>query len=240
FENTAEISPEFQDVQRWLDKTYERAVQYVGVFPFRNQTHAVVDGYFIASEILSRLEAMDLKFAEFLPYADMVALVSQLRRRHPGRPPRTSDILQLASEEGLTSVVWGSVRELKVSDSPERFREYEDQRTVVVKDSAGNDVEQSEPIFYREYVKVRRVKVRMEYVILDVASGRELDRQRYTEELQDEARWIAYQGSINDLPRAKRRYLDAPREPRPANVLVEELLAKLSGKIARQIIKFYR
>jgi len=77
-------------------------------------------------------------------------------------------------------------------------------------------------------------------MILDTETGKYLDEHRYREEIIDEARWIAYQGSINDLPRNKRKYLDAPRNVRPEYVLIDELLQKIGERISWEVIRFYK
>ena len=139
----------------------------------------------------------------------------------------------------MNSIVWGKIRDVYIKDEPESFTEYEHKKTTTVKDTSGNDVEKTESIVYREYKKSRRVKIELQTMILDTKTGKYLDEHRYREELTDEARWIAYQGSINDLPKKKRKLLDAPRNLRPEYVMIDALLQKIAEKISREVIRFY-
>ena len=68
----------------------------------------------------------------------------------------------------------------------------------------------------------------------------QLDHQRFVEDITDEARWVGYQGSIYDLPEDKRALLDAPRDPKPAQVLIDELAFSISEDIAKYLIKYYK
>ncbi len=67
-----------------------------------------------------------------------------------------------------------------------------------------------------------------------------LGEARLQEGVFDEAQWVAYTGSIYDLPEEKRPLLEAPRAPRPPDVLIEGALVKISERIARHVGRFYR
>ena len=239
FQLTREYNPDYKDVAKLKQRAYENAVQFVGIFPFLNQTEFVVDGYFIAGEILGHVLNKNIEFVEFLDYADMVSLVTELRRNSPGRI-NEAKLLTVAEKEGLNSVVWGKVKDIDVRDKPESFHEYEHENTVVVEDSAGKEIEEIETIYYRQYHKSRFVRILVQYIIIDTETGRHLESQRFVEDITDETIWIAYQGSIYDLPENKRHYLDAPRDPRPTSILVDKLFESISRKIGRGIVKFYR
>ncbi|MFQ5677567.1 MAG: tetratricopeptide repeat protein [bacterium] len=239
FEQCQEFVPDYRDADRWARTSYESAVQYVGIFPFLNQTRFAVDGYFIASEIESRVFHENLKFLELLPHPEVVALVRELRRSRRNSVSE-SEILTLARREDLNAVVWGKVRDLSIEDTPTSFEEHEYRKTVVVQDTSGNDIEKSGSIFYREYSKSRLVRMEVQYYILDAESGTYLDEDRLREEVHDEAHWIAYQGSINDLPKKKRKYLDAQKDVRDKYVLINELLESISKRISRRVVRFYQ
>jgi len=239
FEFAREFVADFKDVALWAERAYENAVQYVGIFPFLNQTQVRLDGYFIASEIEHHVNRPDLKFLDLLPHTEIMGLVSELRTSRYFSVSE-SELLSVAKKEGMNSIVWGKIRDVYIKDEPESFTEYEHEKTITVKDTSGNDVEKVESIFYREYAKSRRVKIELQTMILDTETGKYLDEHRYREEIIDEARWISYQGSIDDLPRNKRKYLDAPRNVRPEYVIIDELLQKIAEKISREVIRFYK
>ena len=239
FEFAREFVADFRDAALWAKRAYENAVQYVGIFPFLNQTRVSIDGYFIASEIGHHVNQADLKFLDLLPHTEIIGLVSELRTSRYSSVSE-SELLSVAKKEGMNSIVWGKIRDVSIKDEPESFTEYEHKKTTTVKDTSGNDVEKAVSIFYREYTKSRRVKIELQTMILDTETGKYLDEHRYREEIIDQARWIAYQGSINDLPRNKRKYLDAPRNVRPEYVVIDELLQKIGERISRKVIRFYK
>jgi len=239
FESAREFVADFRDAALWAKRAYENAVQYVGIFPFLNQTRVRIDGYFIASEIGHHVNQADLKFLDLLPHTEIIGLVSELRTSRYFSVSE-SELLSVAKKEGMNSIVWGKIRDVSIKDEPESFTEYEHNKTTTVKDTSGNDVEKVESIFYREYTKSRRAKIELQTMILDTETGKYLDEHRYREEIIDKARWIAYQGSMNDLPRNKRKYLDAPRNVRPEYALIDELLQKIGERISREVIRFYK
>ncbi len=238
FEKTQKIIEEYKDTTDWVQRAFDNAVQYVGVFPFQNLSEYTVDGYFIASGILNRVIHANIRFAEFLSEANMNALLNKLRSKKQNRILEV-ELLKLANDEGLNSIVWGNVRKVNVKDKPESFTEFKYEKTIAVKDSAGKEVKETEPIFYREYTKSRTVRIYVDYFILESETGKYLYRQRLEEDLNDVAHWIAYQGSIYDLPENKRYLIDAPRNPRPLFTLMNELLDSISNKISREVIRFY-
>jgi len=238
FEFTREFVSDFRDADLWAKRAYENAVQYIGVFPFLNQTQVSIDGYFIASEIEHYTNQADLQFLDLLPHTEIIGLVRELRTsRHFS--VSESELLNLAKKEEMNSIVWGKVRDVYIKDEPESFTEYEHKKTTTVKDTSGNDIVKVESIFYREYTKSRRVKIELQTMILDTETGKYLDEHRYREEITDVARWIAYQGSINDLPKKKRKLLDATRNVRPEYVMIDEVLQKIAKKVSREVIRFY-
>lgn len=239
FEAVEDYVPGFKDAQNWADRAYEKAVQYVAVVPFLNESRVAVDGYFLASEILQKLQHVELPFADFMDHAQTVAMLSSIRRGRYGSVSE-AQLLDAAKEQGLDAIVWGKVKEVSVKDRPEKVTEYEDEKVVVVQDSSGKDVESREPIYYREHVRRRVVKIAVEYVILDCETGRYLDKQRFRDDIVDEAVWIAYQGSVYDLPESKRPLLDARRNPQDVPVLLDQLLQKMSDRISRQVERFFK
>ncbi|MFQ5603913.1 MAG: hypothetical protein ACE5HS_11655 [bacterium] len=239
FETTQKYVEDYRDAAEWAQRAYDEAVQVVGIFPFQNLTAHTVDGYLIASEVINRAIHANLRFAEFLNEAEMNELVNILRRKRPDKLLEV-EILKLASDEGLDAVVWGKVQEVRVKDYPESFKEFEHEKVVVVEDSSGKEVEEKTPIYYREYSRARQIRLSVDYFILEAATGKYLDRNRFVEQVRDEVQWIAYQGSIYDLPKNKRPLLDARRDPQPVQALLNELLVKIGQKISREVIKYYR
>ncbi len=238
FETIEEYASDYKDAAEWVDRAYEEAVQYLAVFPFKNETAANLDGFLLAAEILQHTINGNLKFVDFLNQGEMAALLHD----HNLNRYRLSEahLAQVAQDEGLDSFIWGRVLDIDVRDKPQSFVEYEHKKTVVVEDSAGNKIEETELIYFREYSRSRVVRIAVEYVIVDSETGRYLHKQGLTEDIADEARWIAYQGSIYDLPKEKRPLLDAPRNPRPPEVLIDDLLLSLGKNIARDLLRFYR
>ncbi len=239
FEQAEAYDPDSRELQAWADRAYEEAVQFVAIFPFANNTPVQIDGQRLAQDILALVETRDLKFVEFLSHPETISLVSQSAFSRYGQI-NESELRTIAADEGLDSFIWGSIAHLDVDDTPETFEEYQHDKVIARRDSAGQEVESTETIFYREYSRKRRVRIEVEYVILESETGKTLERQRFRQDVADVARWIAYQGSIYDLPENKRHLLDAPPNPRPVSALVGELLATLVEDIARDIVRFYR
>jgi len=239
FEQAQEVDPDYKDLSDWVDRAYQEAVQVSAVFPFQNRSDVPVDGYLIAREVLNRAERGNLKFVTFLSHPETVALVNTLEYSRYGRLDE-AQLLQAAADEGLDSIVWGIVHKVEVDDAGPDYVEYEDELITTDKDSTGQKVEHSQPIYYREYTMSRRVKVRVELLFLQPATGAVLEQERFSDNATDVAKWISYQGSIYDLPKKKRQLLDAPRDPRPVPEMVHHLLLDLSDRMGRRVIKFYR
>lgn len=226
-------------IEKWLDKAYKEAVQYVAVFPFLNGTKAQVDGYRIAGDIITQLTHANLKFADFLPQPETLTLLNRANTPASGRVSE-GELIQIAEEEGLDSFVWGAVRTIDVRDKPEEMHEYGHEKIIVVQDSSGKDVEETETIYYREYTTERQVTVRLRCRVIDTATGKILFEEKYRQQITDLARWVAYQGSIYDLPEKKRGLLDASRDPRDIPILINEMIFAIVDKISRDLIGFYQ
>ena len=239
FETVYTFMDDYRDVAEWVERAYEEATQYVAIFPFSNRSPFDVDGYFFAAEILNRVFNVSLDFVEFLPYSDMVAALDELHLNLPGRL-HESDLLRAASREKLDAFVWGVIRDIEVKDSPETLKELEHEVATSVKDSLGRTVTEKRTIFYREYTAKRFVRMSVDGTIYGADTAGQLDHQRFVEDITDEARWVGYQGSIYDLPEDKRALLDAPRDPKPAQVLIDELAFSISEDIAKYLIKYYK
>lgn len=239
FEACLSYIPGYRDAEEWVQRAYDEAVQYVAIFPFLNRSESPIDGYQITSDILLQVTNRDLKFVDFMPHPETVSLLSKLTSNRYGRFSET-DLLSLADEEGLDAFVWGTIHDVDARDFQEKFKEYGHDRVVTVQDSTGNDVEQTETIYYREYTRKREVRVRVAFRILATETGRILEQKRYNETINDVANWVAYQGSIYDLPESKRALLDAPRDPRPVPELANQLLASIAHQIAHDVIRFYQ
>jgi len=239
FEQSKEYNDTQPDIENWLDKAYEAAVQYVAVFPFFNATNVQVDGYRIAGDITTQIFNASLEFLDILPQPETLTLLGRTNAAGIGRVSE-GELIRIAEDEGLDSFVWGIVRDIDVRDKPEQMHEYAHDKTIVVKDSLGNDVEQIETIYYREYTVERQVIVRLRCRIIETVTGKILFEETYREQITDLARWVAYQGSIYDLPEDKRNLLDAPRAPRNVPILVNEMIYAIVNKISQDVIRFYR
>jgi tetratricopeptide (TPR) repeat protein len=237
FEKVYDFVDDYRDVANWVERAYEAATQHVAIFPFVNRSSINVDPYFFAGEILNQVYGVSLDFVEFLPYADMVAALDDFHLNAVVRL-HESELLRVASSEGLESFVWGQIRSIEVRDSPEEFKELRHELATGVKDSSGKA--ETRTIYYREYTASRFVRIVIDCSIFHGETGAQLDRQTFVDDVTDEARWIGYQGSIYDLPENQRSLLDASRDPRPVAVLVDQLSFSLTEDIAKYIIKFYR
>ena len=174
-----------------------------------------------------------------MQHSETMALMNNVNYGPYGRISE-SQLREVALEEGLDSFVWGTILDISVADSPENMTEMTHEKEITVKDSMGKDVDTTKTIYYREYSRERNVRVQMEHVILETQTGKILDRHRFTRKISDVAQWIAYQGSIYDLPKKKRALLDAPRNPRPLPALVDEMISGAVDKIGREVVKFYK
>ncbi len=235
FEKAEEIDPEYEDLTSWIERAFDEAVQLTAVFPFVNRSRVEADGYLVAREILNRVARANLRFAEFMSHPESVAIVNSVGY---GRI-NEGGLVQAAREEGLDSIVWGSVERVDVDDAGPEQVEYEHDVVTIEKDSAGKEIEMSRTIYYREYSVNRRVRVSVELLVLETATGSVLHRKRFSEHATDVAQWIAYQGSIYDLPEKKRPLLDAPRRPLPVPEMLHRILIELSDRMGREVVRFY-
>ena len=238
FEQVREYVEDYKDIERWTERTYDEAVQYVAIIPFLNQSRQQVDGYFIAADIYNQVAQENLGFARFQPHSETVAMVSKLNSRFGGSVSE-AQIVDAARDEELDSIVFGKVREVRVGDKPDEVKEYEHTVTRTAKDPDGKEVEEAETIFYREHVVRREVGVVVEYVVIDVRSGKYVEQETLRRNLDDDAIWIAYQGSVYDLPEKKRHLLDAPRDPRPVYAILQQLFEKMTSEISKDVIRFF-
>jgi tetratricopeptide (TPR) repeat protein len=232
--------PGYRDAEARAAEMYEEAVARVAVLPFRNTT-SLGNQYsnLLTEQLIAKCVNADLEFAVFATRD----VIDQLLSEHelsvmgvvdPGTASRIGEL------EGIDFFITGSVTQISAQTTRPSFQEREHEIRYMGRDSTGAEVEMTRSIYYREYSMRRTVEVAASYQIVDVNTGRIVESQEFTDEVMDEARWIRYQGSITDLPREKRPMLDAPTEPRTADMITNDAMREISEQMSEKIIAWFR
>ena len=240
FEQALAVLPSYKDAEQRADAAYAKAVHHVAILPFFDQSGARdYLGSQFADRLLEACHEADLRFADFIPAAGLDRSLSELTLSRTGHLDK-SLLVEIGSKEGIHDFVAGEIIQLFFEDTRPEFVELTHEKITTQKDSAGKKIEVSQTIYYREYTATRTLRMKASVRFFEVATGRYLDEKTYTEKLADQARWISYQGSIYDLPKNKQNLLDAPQQPRPEELMVEEMLHIFISKMSRRIVDRYR
>ena len=78
------------------------------------------------------------------------------------------------------------------------------------------------------------------FQIIDVATGKYITGDTFSENNVDQTNWIRYSGNLNDLPRDKRNLIDQPSEPKSADLLINEGIQTLSDKMSKKVQDFFK
>lgn len=240
FERALAAVPGYRDAEERSREMYEEAVARVAIMPFRNATSFGFQySNLLTEQLITHCINANLEFAVFATreHIEQLLVEHELTAAGAVDPSTASRIGEL---EGIDFFVTGSLTQVSEQTSRPTFVEKEHKIRYTVRDSTGKEVAQTRSIFYREYTMRRTVEVAASYQIVDVETGRFVRGEDFSERLVDEAHWIRYQGSINDLPRDKRPLLDAPTEPRSADMITNDSMRLLAEKMSAKILRYFR
>ncbi|MFC1627517.1 CsgG/HfaB family protein [Gemmatimonadota bacterium] len=240
FERALAAVPGYRDAEERSREMYEEAVARVAIMPFRNATSFGFQySNLLTEQLITHCISANLEFAVFATREHIEQLLMEHELTAAGAidPSTASRIGEL---EGIDFFVSGSVTQISEQTSQPTFVERENKLKYTALDSTGKEVERTRSIFYREYTMRRTVEVAASYQIVDVETGRFVKGEDFSDRLTDEVNWIRYQGSINDLPRDKRPLLDAPTEPRSADMITNDGMRLLAEKMSEKILRFFR
>ncbi len=240
FESAARFTPNYRDAAKRAQQAYEKALQRVAIFPFRNRTsYNNQCAHLLTDELLIKCINANLKFAVFIDREHLNQIFDEYKLSQSGAVDE-SKAVEIGKLEGIHSFVAGAVTEISVQTTSPSFEEKTHEKVYNVKDSTGKPVEKREKIYFREYTATRNVQVTASFQIVDVATGRILGGDSFSEKGSDTAAWVRYQGSIKDLPDNKQKLLDASGEPKAAELMSNDLVRVIAGKISQKVIEFYR
>ncbi|MFC1595321.1 CsgG/HfaB family protein [Gemmatimonadota bacterium] len=240
FERALAAVPGYRDAEERSREMYEEAVARVAILPLRNATSFGLQySNLLTEQLIIHCVNANLEFAVFATREHIEQLLREHELTAAGAvdPSTASRIGEL---EGIDFFVTGSVNQISEQTSQPTFVEKEHKIKYTARDSTGKEVERTRSIFYREYTMRRTVEVAASYQIVDIETGRFVKGEDFSERLTDEAHWIRYQGSISDLPPVKRPLLDAPTEPRSADMITNDGMRLLAEKMSEKILRYFR
>jgi hypothetical protein len=142
--------------------------------------------------------------------------------------------------EGIHYFVTGTISQVYPKNSAPTFVDQTYQKEFTEKDTAGNTIQKTMPIKYREYSKSQSVQITASYQIVEVETGRYVGGDNFSENILDQVQWIRYSGSISDLPKDKQKLASTKPELRSTNLLIDDGLQLLSDKMSGQIVAFLK
>lgn len=240
FEQAHAAVPDYKNAAKRAQAAYDKAVRRVAILPFRNRTsYNNQYGYLLTEELLGECINANLKFAVFINRENLDQIFEEYKLSQSGAVDERKAV-EIGKLEGIHSFVTGTITQISVETASPKFEEKAHEKVYSVKDSTGKPVEKREPIYYREYTAKRTVQISASYQIVDVETGRYLSGENLSENSVDEAKWVRYQGSIYDLPENKRKLLDASGEPKAADLMINDLVRVVGGKMSEKVLRFYQ
>jgi len=240
FEQVIAVAPDYKDAAQRAKQAYEKALQRVAILPFRNRTpQAGQYGYLLTEEVLGKCINANLKFAVFINRANLEQIFEEYKLSQSGAMDERKAV-EIGKLEGIHSFVTGAITQISVETTSPSFVEKTHNKVYTVKDSAGKSIEKTDKIYYREYATKRTAQISASFQIVDVETGRYLSGETFSESGEDKAQWVRYQGSIYDLPKDKQKLLDAAGEPKAAEIMINDLVRRIAGKMSERILRFYQ
>lgn len=240
FELSLSVVPNYRDAERKRQSNYEKAIKRVAIMSFRNSTgYGPQYGNLLTEELINNCVKANLKYASFMTRSHLDQILEEHKLAMAGLVDATK-ASEIGKLEGIHYFVTGNVTQISEQTGPSSFLEKSYDKKYTEKDSAGNDVEKSKSIYYREYKKSRSVKIAASFQIVDVETGKYITGDNYTENVTDEAVWVRYQGSIYDLPEETRQLLDGRTEPKSSDIMINDGMRNIAGKMSERIITFLK
>jgi len=240
YSRTLDTIPGYKDAEQRRETVFEEALVRVAVLPFRNtSSYGAQYSGLLTDQLLNKCINSNLQYVVFLSRSHLDRIIQEYELTVAGAVDPTT-AAEIGRLEGINFFITGTVSQISEQTSSPTFTERTHQKTVTVRDSTGKEVKKTETIYYREYTSRRTVQIGASYQIVDAETGRYIHGEDFSERIADEARWVRYQGSINDLPENKRGLLDAPTEPRSADMLINDGARLIAEKMSQKIIRYYR
>lgn len=240
FTRALEMVPGYRDAEERRAGVYEEAVQRVAILPFRNATaYGFQYSNLLTEQLTSHCINANLEFAVFAT-RDYLAQVLQEHELAMAGAVDPATATRIGRLEGIDQFITGSVTQISEQTTSPKYVEKIHTVTYTEPDSTGKAVRRSRKIQYREYSTRRIVQVSASFQVVDVETGRIIKGDDFTEEIVDEVHWVKYKGNVKDLPKSKQMLLDAPGEPKSADMLTSDAIREIAKKMSGSIIKYFR
>jgi tetratricopeptide (TPR) repeat protein len=240
FGRSLEVIPDYRDAVQRQEEAFEEALQRVAVLPFRNSTP--FGGQYsnlLTDQVINRCINANLQYVVFATRSHLDRIVQEYELTVAGAvDPSTA--MEIGKLEGIHFFITGNLTQISEQTTSPSSVERTLNKVITVRDSTGKEVKRTEKRYYREYTSRRTIQLGASYQIVDAETGRYIRGEDFSERIVDEARWIRYQGSINDLPENKRHLLDASTEPKSADMLINDGVRIIAEKMSQKIIRYYR
>ncbi len=236
FESVLTVVPNYRDAKIRREDAYQKALKRVAILPFKDNTASNSQyAQLLTDNIINNCIKENLKYATFMNRAHIDLILEEHKLAMAGvvDPNKASEMGKL---EGIHYFVTGSITQVLQQNSAPKYVDQTYNKVYTEKDTAGNAIQKTQPINYRQYTSSRGVQITASFQVVEVETGRYITGDNFTEKITDEASWIRYTGSISDLPEDKQKLASTKPELRSLDLLLGDGLQSISGKISGQIV----
>jgi tetratricopeptide (TPR) repeat protein len=240
YESALAVVPNYRDAEQRRKEVYEKAVKRVAVLPFKNSTSLKADYSNLLTDLfLNECIKANLKYTSFIDRENLALILEEHKLAMAGvvDPEKATEIGKL---EGIHYLITGTISQISQQNTPATFTDKTFEKTYTEKDTAGKDVQKIQLLKYKEYKASRSIQMTVSFQIIDVATGKYITGDTFSENNVDQTNWIRYSGNLNDLPRDKRNLIDQPSEPKSADLLINEGIQTLSDKMSKKVQDFFK
>ena len=240
FESVITVAPNYRDSKKRREDSYQKALRRVAILPFKNNASTGTEyTQQLTDHIINNCIKANLKYATFMNRAHLDLILEEHKLAMAGvvDPDKATKIGKL---EGIHYFITGTITQVYPKKSSPSYVDQTYDKVYSEKDTAGNTIQKTTPIKYREYSTSRSVQISASYQIVEVETGRYVNGDNFSEKILDEAHWIRYGGNVADLPKEKQKLATTKPELRSADLLIGDGLQSLSNKMSSQIVAFLK
>jgi tetratricopeptide (TPR) repeat protein len=241
FETVLSTLPNYRDAQSRRNDAYQKALRRVAILPFKNTTAQSQKKYadILTNSVLNCCIKANLKYVSFINRANLDLILEEHKLAMSGVvDPQKAN--QMGKLEGIHYFIIGNITQIDPKKAPSTYQDLTYNKPYSVTDSAGNVVQKTETIKYREYSNSRSVTLSASIQIVEVETGRYVSANNFSQDVVDDFRWINYSGNINDLPTEKQALVNKKPAFRSDEAMISEGLDKITSQMGNNILAYFK
>lgn len=229
--------PGYSPAKNLFDEAKERLTVRLAVFPFSSAKLDQKFGDIVSQNLLAQALPRKSEFIMFLEREYLQKIFEEQALSQTGAIDEKTAV-QVGKLSGVNTIVVGSVTLVSHKDTGPTKRTLTGYYEKRYRDPKGVQRTKKEPFNYIAYDVERSVDVTLSYRLICVETGVILFNESLTEQISDHAEWVTCPKEfVKHLSSSEQRKMNASKEPKTMESLVNQAIDSLTNQAASKIIR---